>query len=357
MGNYIMNAKKRKVIIIVATALLFVLFVLPMGLAVVVHESNFGDRYEKYTPMSRDISEFQELKADRYTFLSNKGQELVGYTYYKEQDEYKGLVIIAHGLGGGGHNLYMGVADYFASNGYVVFAYDATGNDESEGDSIKGVPQGVVDLDYAIRFIKERDELRDFPIMLFGHSWGAYSAGSVLKAHSDVRAVVMISGFNESMDIISEEGRRIAGGAFDLLAPYMSLYERMKFGKHASYNCFEGFEESEAGVMIVYSAKDEMISEEKSYGVFYEAYKDDSRFEFVKYDDRSHDYMFYSDVSREYMDEFNAEFEEYVDSLEVEFTAEIKAEYLKEHLDKNRLYDLDDELMSSIIKLYDMYAK
>ena len=39
----------------------------------------------------------------------------------------KGVVVIAHGLGGGGQNTYMDLADYFTSNGYLVFAYDVTG--------------------------------------------------------------------------------------------------------------------------------------------------------------------------------------------------------------------------------------
>lgn len=348
-----MNAKKRKKLIIVVTVLLFVLFIIPISLAAVIYESNFGDRYEAYTPMARSLSEFPDLKADRYIFSSNKGQELVGYKYYKEYETHKGLVIMAHGLGGGGHKLYLGVTDYFASNGYVVFAYDATGNDESEGSSVRGMPQGVIDLDYALQFVSKTEAFKDLPIMLFGHSWGAYSAGSVLKAHPDVRAVVLVSGFNTSMDIIAEEGKRIAGGMFNVIAPYISLYEKMKFGKYATYSCLGGFEESDADVMIVYSTEDEMISREKSYDVFYDVYKDNSRFEFVKYDNRSHDYMFYSDASREYIDEFNAEFEKYISSLEEEFTAEIKSTYLNENLDKARLYDLDDELMNRIVALYD----
>ena len=56
----------------------------------------------------------------------------------------------------------MDVADYLSSNGYLVFAYDATGNDESEGDAVNGLPQGIIDLDYAIRFIKESNEFNKY---------------------------------------------------------------------------------------------------------------------------------------------------------------------------------------------------
>lgn len=56
--------------------------------------------------------------------------------------------------------------------GYDVFAYDATGNDESEGNSVKGVPQFLIDLDYAIQFVKQTPDFDGSPIVLFGHSLG-----------------------------------------------------------------------------------------------------------------------------------------------------------------------------------------
>ena len=82
------------------------------------------------------------------------------------------MYVIAHGFGGGGHNSYMDVANYFASNGYYVFAYDVTGCDKSEGEGVGGVPQGVIDLDHAISFVEDNNEIPELPIMLFGHSWG-----------------------------------------------------------------------------------------------------------------------------------------------------------------------------------------
>ena len=105
-----------------------------------IYEDNFGDRYETYAPMARSVDEFDGLNVKRYTFSSDQGQKLVGYQYYKTLENTKGVVVISHGLGGGGHNSYMDVADFFTSNGYVVFAYDATGNDESEGSSLETSP-------------------------------------------------------------------------------------------------------------------------------------------------------------------------------------------------------------------------
>ena len=352
-----MHTRKRKIIVSLIVVLMVLLLIIPFGLSAMIYEDNFGDRYETYAPMARSIDEFVGLKKQRHTFTSDKGQKLVGYKYYRNLENIKGVVVISHGLGGGGHNSYMDIADFFASNGYVVFAYDATGNDESEGSSVKGIPQGLIDLDYAIQFVKQTSDFDGLPIMLFGHSWGGYSVGSVLNLHPDVKAVVMVAGFNKSMDIIEEEGKKIAGDRISVLLPFISLYERIKLGKHASYNSIDGFENSEAGAMIIHSEDDEMISQEKSFDVFYDQYQNNPRFSFVKFENRGHDYIFYSDISREYKKEFNRDFDKYVKSLDEEFTSELKKSYLKDNLDKKQLFDLDEELMTSIVKFYDKNVK
>ncbi|WP_200798712.1 alpha/beta hydrolase family protein [Bacillus tuaregi] len=348
-----MHIRKRKFIITFITVIVFLLLIMPFVLSAMIYEDNFGDRYETYAPMARSIDEFYGLNYQRHTFTSNQGQVLVGYKYFRNLENSKGVVVISHGLGGGGHNSYMDVADYFASNGYMVFAYDATGNDESEGRSVKGIPQGLIDLDFALQYVKQASDFEGLPIMLFGHSWGGYAVGSGLNLHPDVKAVVMVAGFNKSMDIIEEEGKKIAGDGIHFLLPYISFYERMKLGKYATYNCIKGFENSEAGVMIIHSTDDEMISQENGFDVFYDHYKSNPRFCFMKYEDRGHDYIYYSDRSREYKAEFNRKFDEYINSLDKEFTSEIKESYLSDNLDKKILFDLDEDLMKSIVKFYD----
>lgn len=347
-----MSKKKRIIFLALSIVVLTIFVVIPFGLAAMIYEDNFGSRYTSYEPMARSIDEFKDLQAERVTFPSNQGQALVGYQYYKNKTDAKGIVVIAHGLGGGGHNSYMDVADYFASQNYIVFAYDATGNDESEGSSVRGMPQGLIDLDYAIRYIKQTTAFDGLPLFLFGHSWGGYSAGSVLNLHPDVKAAVIVAGFNNSIDIIAEEGERIAGDSIHVLMPYIAVYERIKFGKYATYNCLDGFQNTDAGVMIIYSSDDEMISQEKSFDLFYDMYQTNARFQFVKYEDRGHNYVYYSDESRSYQTSFNTAFDVYVNSLP-QLTAQLKADYFQEHLDKSMLFDLDLALMERIVKFYD----
>lgn len=354
MKTKISKNKKRLIIGLSITLVLLIilLVVVPMVMSVYIYNMNFNMRHETISWMKRSLDEFDGLNSDRFTFDSDKNK-LVGYCYYKDSQDIKGVVVIAHGLGGGGHNSYLGVADYFASNNYIVFAYDATGNDESEGESVFGIPQGLIDLDYALCFVKSEERFKDLPIMLFGHSWGAYSIGNVLNIHTDVKAAVMIAGFNKSTDIIKEVGESIMGGAINYLMPFVSMVERSKFGRYASYSSIDGIEASNANIMIVHSADDEMISYENQYKMLYNLYKDNPRFSFVGYENRGHNFVFCSDNARDYIDQLNIEFAAFVNSLDVELTAEIKTEYMNEHLDKAKMFELDTKFMNDILSLYD----
>ena len=134
------KSKKRIALIIVFCILIAIVFVVMPVLTVIIYNDNFGERFETAEWMAYSVDEFDGLKVKECSFPSNNGQKLAGYQYFREDQHCKGVVVLAHGLGGGGHNTYMDVADFFTSNGYLVFCYDATGNDKSEGDSVEGLP-------------------------------------------------------------------------------------------------------------------------------------------------------------------------------------------------------------------------
>ena len=148
--------KTMKITLIIIGILLALLIlaalILPKPIAMSVYNDNFGKRFTTGEVYTFRVEDFDGLSREKYTFTSDKGQKLTGYKYYRSSESPKGMVVIAHGLGGGQCS-YMNISDYFASNGYWVFAYDATGNNESEGDAVGGLPQGIIDLDYALRFV------------------------------------------------------------------------------------------------------------------------------------------------------------------------------------------------------------
>ena len=325
-----------------------------------IYDENFNVRGDSYEPLMLRLEDFDGLRCTEYTFPSDHGQMLAGYLYSAGEDQ-KGIVVIAHGFGGGGHNSYMDAADYFARHGWYVFAYDATGTDKSEGDGVGGVPQGVIDLDHAISFIEADKDLSVLPIVLFGHSWGAYSVCSVLNYHPEVKAVIECSGFNSSSDMFESGGKSQAGELIYAMTPFVKIYERVKYGKYAKNTAMDGFASTDAPIMIVHSADDDVIEIGYGYDKYYEKYKDDPRFEFVRFDDKGHNDIL-NDPDDTYTDEFNAKFDQWLETLDYDYKAkenkarfaEEKAEYITENLDHARWSSrLDENLFASFVEFYD----
>ena len=350
--------KKKIAFIIVACILAATIFIVMPVLTIIIYNDNFGERFETSEWMAYSVSDFDGLKVTECSFPSNHGQILAGYQYSKEvQQPIKGVVVLAHGLGGGGHNTYMDVADYFTTNGYLVFAYDATGNDKSEGDSVEGLPQGVIDLDYALRYVKQANEYKDLPIVLFGHSWGGYSVGNVLNCHSDVKAAVLVAGFDRSTDLFEQQGESMIGFGIKLFMPYVSLYERLKYGKYATFSAIDGLANTNAGIMVLHSKDDTSVLPENGYDKFYDVYGDNSRFSFIEYEDRGHVYIYYSEDARNYRDQLNKDYTAYVEANGGEYSAEMKASFMEKNLDKSKCYEFDYDLMEQILEFYDSCCK
>ncbi len=349
--------RKKKIIIITTVSILLAipLIILPV-FSIAVYESIFGTRYETVSWMTFSADDYEGLQVERSDFQS-EDMTLAGYQYSKADQEIKGVVVIAHGLGGGGHNTYMPFVDYFTSNGYDVFAYDARGNDNSGGE-VEGIPQGLIDLDNALHHVRTIEEYQDLPLTLFGHSWGGYSAGNVLNMHPEVKAAVIVAGFNESEDLIEYQGQQMLGGIVKVFLPYINLYERIKFGEEfTSVSAISGMEKTEAGIMVVHSRNDTTVPTKYGYDKFYEAFGDSDRFTFVLYEDRGHNYLFCSEAALAYMEQLNADYKSYVEDNGREYSAEVKEEFMNGYLDKKQCFEPDPILMEQILELYDTYCQ
>ena len=274
-----MSTKPKKIakILTITLAIILVVFLIANGiLSVVIYDQNFNIRGDSYEPLMFKVEDFEGLSRTEYEFKSDKGQKLAGYLYessLNESDTIKGVIIMAHGFGGGGHNSYMDCANYFAKNGYYVFAYDATGCDASEGEGVGGFSQGVMDLDHAISFVEDLDKTKDLPICLFGHSWGGYCVSCVPKYHPEVKAIIECSGFNSSVEEFEAQGKEQAGAYIYTMLPYIKLYEKIKFGEYAKCNALDGFAATDAKVMVVHSQDDGVVPKSIGYDEYYEKYK------------------------------------------------------------------------------------
>ena len=362
-----MDAKKKKSkkrIVLIVLSIMALIVIGWWAFCVYVYNDNFDISAESYAPLMLRIEDFDGLECAEYSFPSDRGQMLSGYLYRAGENQH-GIVIIAHGFGGGGHNSYMDVADYFAHNGYCVFAYDATAMDQSEGDGLGGVPQGVIDLDHAISFVESSNDIPDLPIVLFGHSWGGYCVSAVLNYHPEVRAVIECSGFNRSSDMFESGGKSQAGSIIYAMTPFIRIHESFRYGKFAVNTAMDGFAATDAKVMIVHSADDDVIGIEYGLDKYYEKYRDDPRFTFIRFEDRGHNEMF-NDPANTYKDEFNATFDRWLETLDYDYNAEEnierfiedKANYIVENLDHQRWsHRLDADLFARFLEFYEQAVK
>lgn len=341
-------------VMIVFLSNIFLIMPLATG---IVYEVIFHSRFETVSWMKREVAEYERLSVKECTFSSNNGQMLTGYRYDKKTEHAKGVVVLSHGLGCGGQNVFISVSDYFAENGYFVFGYDATGNGKSEGADVNGLPQGVADLDYALRYVKSLPEYQGLPLFLFGHSWGGYSAGAVLEFHPDVKGVVLLSAPNDSLSLMIYESTNYVGFLAYPQVPYLMLYEYLKFGSYASVSAMEGFASSESSVMIVQSMDDEAVPPEIGYDVFLDAYRGSPRFTFVSYEDRGHDFVYCSAESFKYRKTLNEAYLHYTETQELEHSAETKEAFMEYYsLDKKKCYEPDPLLLSQILQFFDTNA-
>ena len=350
--------KKVKITLIISGIILGLLFlailILPSKISVAIYKDNFEKRFTTYEGYLFYLDDFEGLVREKRVFPSDKGQLLAGYKYYSENVDVKGLLVLAHGFGGGGHNGYLNVVDYFTKNGYIVFAYDATGNDESEGSAVGGLPQGLIDVDYALQFVKSEKEFENLPIFLWGHSWGGYSVGSVTKLHPDVKAAVVVAGFNQSVDMLETEGRKIAGDVVDLLIPPVKKYETKKYGKYASMSVLESVSESKVPTMFIHSKDDEMIPYEISFARYYEKFGTNPNYLFVSYEDKGHSYVYCSENSKEFRNQYEAKKNEFKASSE-DITDEMIIAFDKENFTVKLAYELDISLMEQMLEFYDSH--
>lgn len=328
--------------------ILFVVFVIILPcITMNIYNKTFGERCEVREYEAYKAEQFENLELQPCSFNSNKGLRLSAYKYSKKGITPKGVFVFVHGLCGG-HRNYLDVCNYFASNGYLVFTYDATGNGESEGTKVGGFAQGLADLDYALNFVKEQPEYKGLPIFLMGHSWGGYCVGNILNFHPDVKAVVSVSGFDTSAALLRQYSEVHMGKAVTLLMPYVSLYERICWGKYATVSACQGFANSKAKVMIIHSTDDPTVFTENGYGRYYEKFASDDRFVFKLYNDRGHTFPVNSDKSRAYRLAYR---EKYFKAVEEGGEAAGK-EYLDTYTDRTGCMELDEALMTEILELF-----
>ena len=332
---------------LIAIVLFIVFFVVFPIITMVIYNATFGERCEERRYESYKVENFEGLEAKACTIIANKGHKLAAYKYSRQGQKPKALLVFVHGLCGGHWN-YLDICNHFLKKDFAVFSYDATGNGKSEGKKVGGFAQGLADLDYVLNYVKALPEYQGLPIVLMGHSWGGFCVGNILNFHPDVKAVVAVSGFDTSVAMLKQYTEVNVGKAATILMPYISLYERICWGKYAKTSACAGFANSDAKVMVIHSSDDPTVFAEIGYDRYYEKFADDDRFVFKMYSDRGHSYPVNSDEGRA----CRTKIKEGYFAVVKEQGKEAGEAYIQANLDRSGCMKLDEELMDEIEALF-----
>ena len=102
---------------------------------------------------------------------------------------------------------YIPIQKFFYDHSFNVFSFDYKGTYSSEGDSTVGACESLVDLDVAIKFVKEKLNIKGLPLFLFGHSWGGYACLASLALHKDIKACASVSSMVDGHTIINDKAK------------------------------------------------------------------------------------------------------------------------------------------------------
>lgn len=134
---------------------------------------------------------------ETFTETGTDGNTLAGRRWDPTGD-VRAVLVIVHGMGE--HSLrYAETAEFFADNGFVVYAYDHRGHGLSKLDGREHGDLGEngwaslvneigIIVDHAVR------EHPDLPLVILGHSMGSFATQQYLLSNSDVPDAVILSG-------------------------------------------------------------------------------------------------------------------------------------------------------------------
>ena len=301
--------------------------------------------------------------ASRTIYFFNSGRnQLAGYYY--EVPNAKGIVIYVHGIGSYADDWYTIGQDYFVRNGFSVFAIDLTSCGRSQGIGIKGLAQSALDTKNAVKFVKEHINKDNYPIFLFGHSWGGYGVAASL-AFESVDAVASLSGFATPLEEMREVPENFVGQFidFDNNAKFnfneVEEAAKERWPQYYNLSAVDGINSCNVPVLIVQGGKDKIVTPN---GSSLYAHKDIIRKEDVEYmflPNDDHLSLFRCQESNQY--------KEYVQSIRNDFEkvygknlSKIPPECVKQftsQFDRRLTSIVNENLFDSIANFFEIHSK
>ncbi len=322
--------------------------------AVVAYDSIFP-RYERpdyaITAGLYDYGRIAAVLPREIMRFTSRNAELCGYYYPVAAP--RGLVVVAHGFHAGADD-YLPIIEVMVKAGYAVFSYDVTGTYDSEGDSVIGMCQSLIDLDYALKFVKSNPVRGDLPLFLIGHSWGGYAAASVMALHPDVRGCALLAPMYNGATMMVEKGEQYVGKLAYMSKPVFDVYQKMLFGDYTKQNGVQGINATAAHVLIAQGIDDAVITMD---GQSITAHRNEITNPNVTYyfgrgSQGSHTGIWHSDAAEEYARKLQSDVKRFEIENGRKMTYEEQVDFYSSV--DHRLYsEVNEELMALILATFE----
>lgn len=284
--------------------------------------------------------DFEGLSADEFSFKSKRGHLLRGSFYCYGNPKPQRLIIFEHGMGNG-HNAYFREIEALAKAGYLVYSYDHTGCNKSEGEHIHGLSGSLSDLDDCINALVSERGFDERQISVVGHSWGGFSALNILAYHPNLKSIVAMSGFI-SIPVMQKQAIPF------ILAPFgKTLFELEKVTNpgFAESTAIDVLGNTDRPVLVIHSTDDATVDYKSNFRTLSHAIVDKTNIEFLLVSGSGHS-PHYTAKAFAYREQFFKDLKKLRRQGRLE-TAEQKADFVKGY-DWLRMTEQNAELWETI---------
>ncbi len=275
------------------------------------------------------------------------GKAINGFIYEdRNNPDPKAFIIFSQGFYGT-HLQYTYEIYLLCKAGYRVLAYDQYGVGISEGKNPQSLANGVYVLENVIADVKKREINGSLPLVLYGHSWGAYCSTAALKNHKDIKCCIERSGPNSPIIAGMDSLRRYNKALYNFCYPLLYVINRYMLGKRESVKATRGLKANhETKVLALHAKDDSMVVYKHSIAALSEKNKYENLTSYVA-EHGGHN-MFLTLKCKNKIKEINAKKHE-IDKIEDEEEKKKQTDLLASSFDTFSIYECDMDVYNTII--------
>lgn len=333
------------IVIIVVVVAMFIGFM--FRTATLIRKTVLGGRFDDdHTLHYFSKDDFTNLNEETFDFSSN-GFDLKGYLYSVDKEE-KGIIVFAHGIGAG-HIQYTTEINFFAQQGYKVYAFDAQGCLNSQGDGIDYFSNYVKNLDDFLTYIESLEALKEKKYILIGHSLGGYGVNLMVRFHKErILKIISISSFYDVKTLLSS----VLGFSTFLrinktIANILVKDDKKHLPSH-SLSFSEVVDEIEVPMLFISGDQDTLVRVSNNYERYKSLCENKDNFKFLLVEKRAHRPLLSYEAAS-----YDEKRTEELENLKGQYKNKIPDAILKsyyDNLDYNLLVQLDEKVLDVIDK-------